>query len=130
MALPNPRRDQGLIKEAIKDAEKFKVNYPNSMYLSSIDTMITRLYMGEASLNESIALLYDRIDKDKGAQYYRDLKPQPWINWNEVERAETPWYRVAFEGDGTSSWYGFLIPDTKSVVSRNSINDTNTTDGN
>ncbi|MCF6330363.1 MAG: outer membrane protein assembly factor BamD [Sulfurimonas sp.] len=120
MALPNPRRDQALIKEAIMEGENFKKNYPNSIYLPVINTMVTRLYLGEAALNESIADLYDRVDKSKSAKYYRELKPQPWINWNEVDRLNSPWYRSWFEGDGTSSWYDFLIPDTKSVVSRNS----------
>ena len=120
MALPNPRRDQALIKEAILQGDKFKKNYPNSMYIAVVDTMITRLYMGEASLNESIADLYSRVDKHKSAEYYRGLKPQPWIDWDKIERANSPWYRSWFEGDGESSWYGFLIPDTKSVISRNS----------
>ena len=71
-------------------------------------------------LYESIADLYDRVDKHNSAKYYRELKPQPWIKWDEIERAQTPWYRSWFEGDGSESWYGFLIPDTKSVVSRNS----------
>lgn len=123
MALPNPRRDQALIKEAILEGGKFKRNYPNSMYISVINTMITRLYLGEAALNESIADLYERVDKYKSAEYYRELKPQPWINWDEIERSNSAWYRSWFEGDGTSSWYGFLIPDTKSVISRNSNND-------
>lgn len=125
MALPHPRRDQVLIREAIQEAESFKNAYPSSMYFSVVDTMLTNLYMAEAALNESIAGLYDRLDKPKSAEYYRDIKPQPWIVWNEVERANTPWYREWFEGDGTSSWYEFLIPDTQSVVSRNSIVDTN-----
>jgi len=119
-ALPNPRRDQALINQAILDGEKFKKLYPNSIYTSIVDTMLVRLYMGEAALNETIALLYDRLDKPKSALYYRSLKPQPWIVWNEVDRANSPWYREWFEGDGTESWYGYLIPDTKSVVSRNS----------
>jgi outer membrane protein assembly factor BamD len=124
MALPNPRRDQVLMKEAIVEAEKFKKNYPNSMYYSVIDTMDTNLYMAEAALNESIAGLYDRVDKPKSAAYYRAIELQPWIEWNEVDRANTPWYREWFEGDGTSSWYDFLVPDTQSVVSRNSVADT------
>ncbi len=123
MALPNPRRDQALMQEAIVEGEKFKKNYPHSMYISVVDTMITRLYMGEASLNESIASLYDRIDKYKSARYYRNLEPQPWIDWDTIDRARSPWYRAPFEGNGEGSWYGFLIPDTKSVVSRNSISD-------
>ena len=127
MALPNPRRDQVLISEALKEAEKFKRHYSNSMYYSLVDTMATNLYMAEATLNETIADLYDRVDKPKSALYYRNIKPQPWIKWSEIDRANTPWYRASFEGDGTSSWYEFLIPDTKSVVSRNTVEDTNET---
>jgi len=127
MALPNPRRDQALINEAMVESEKFKRQYPNSEYYPVVDTMITNLKMAEAALNETIADLYERIDKPKSAQYYRDIKPQPWIKWSEIDRAQTPWYRAWFEGDGTQSWYGFMVPDTRSVVSRNSVVDNNTT---
>jgi outer membrane protein assembly factor BamD len=123
MALPNPRRDQVLIGEAILESEKFKTSYPNSMYYSIVDTMATNLYMADAALNESIASLYERLDKPKSAAYYKAIKPQPWIVWSEIERANSPWYKAWFEGDGTESWYGYLIPDTRSVVSRNSISD-------
>jgi len=120
-ALPNPRRDQVLIQEAIKDAKRFEQNYPHSMYYSLVDTMLTNLYLADASLNEAIADLYERLDKPQAAAYYRALRPQPWIKWNEIERANTPWYKEMFEGDGTSSWYAFMIPDIGSVVSRNSV---------
>ena len=121
LALPNPRRDQVLINEAIKESELFKNRYPTSMYYSVVDTMETNLYLAEAALNETIASLYDRIDKPISARYYRNIEPQPWIKWDEVNRANTPWYKEWFEGDGTSSWYEFLIPNTQSVVSRNSV---------
>lgn len=121
MALPNPRRDQVLINEAILESEKFKNSYPNSMYYGVVDTMLTNLHMASASLNESISDLYTRLDKPKSAQYYKNIKPQPWINWEEIDKENTPWYRAWFEGDGTQSWYGFMIPDTQSVVSRNSV---------
>jgi len=124
MALPNPRRDQALIQKAIEEAEKFKTNYPNSMHYFVVDTMLTRLYIAQATLNETIASLYDRLDKPKSASYYRSIKPQPWIKWDEINKVKTAWYRAWFEGDGTSSWYAFLIPDTQSVVSRNSVQDT------
>jgi outer membrane protein assembly factor BamD len=120
-SLPYPRRDQVFVQEAIADAQSFEEKYPHSMYYSLVDTMLTRLYLGDASFNESIARLYERIDKPKAAAYYRSLKPEPWIKWNEIEPAKIPWYREWFEGDGTSSWYAFLIPDTQSVVSRNSV---------
>lgn len=121
MALPNPRRDQVLISDALTEAQNFKRIYPNSPYYCLVDTMATRLFLAEAALNESIATLYERVDKEKSAAYYRDIKPQPWIVWDEIDRANTPWYKEWFEGDGTSSWYEFMIPDTQSVVSRNSI---------
>ncbi len=125
MALPNPRRDQVLINEAIVQGEKFKRYYPDSMYYSVVDTMLTNLHMADAALNETIVDLYERIDKPKSAAYYRSIKPKNWIDWDNIDRANTPWYRAWFEGDGRSSWYGFMLPDTRSVVSRNSVSDDN-----
>ncbi|MDD5158072.1 outer membrane protein assembly factor BamD [Sulfurimonas sp.] len=127
MSLPNPRRDQALIDEAIKNGEEFKLNYTSSMYIEVVNSMLTRLYLAQASLNEDIADLYKRLDKPKSASYYKILKPVPWIVWSDVQRAEVPWYRSWFEGDGTQSWYAFMIPNTKSVVSRNSVKDDNET---
>ena len=121
MALPHPRRDQVLMQEAIRDGEVFKTTYPRSMYYAVVDTMLTNLKMAEAALNESIANLYDRLDKPRSAAYYRGMKPQTWIEWDTINKAKTPWYREWFEGDGTESWYGFMIPDTQSVVSRNTV---------
>lgn len=123
MALPNPRRDQVLMQEAIKEGEAFKMSYPRSMYIAIVDTMLTNLRMAESALNETIADLYVRLDKPKSADYYRNIKPQPWMNWEEIDRAKSPWYREVFEGDGTESWYAFMIPDTQSVVSRNSVDE-------
>ncbi len=123
MALPNPRRDQGLIQEGIKAGEAFSRKYPHSKYGPVVNTMVLRLYLAEASLNETIASLYERLDKPGGTNYYRSLKPQPWIDWDEVDPADVPWYKEMFEGDGGPSWYAFLIPDTQSVVSRKKVDE-------
>jgi len=120
MALPNPRRDQGLINEAIAAGTRFKVKYPRSIYYPIVDTMVTRLVLARASLNESIALLYERLDKPMGAEHYHNVRKETWVDWEDVEKANVAWYKEVFEGDGTESWYGFMIPDTQSVVSRNS----------
>ena len=122
-SLPNPRRDQSLIGEAIVASQKFEKNYPHSMYYGIVDTMLTRLYLAESALNKNIADLYDRLDKPKAAAFYRAMKPRPWIKWDDINRAGSPWYREWFEGDGSESWYAFMIPDTQSVVSRNTIQD-------
>ena len=126
LSLPNPRRDQALINEAIIDAKNFKQKYPHSKHYYVVDTMLTHLILSKAVLDDAIASLYERIDKPKAAKFYKNKIKEKWIEWSKVERAQTPWYRGWFEGDGTSSWYAFLIPDTQSVVSRNSIqNDEN-----
>ena len=127
LSLPNPRRDQVLVNQTIKIGEQFKYNYPYSDYFSLVDSMLTNLYLADASLNKTISDLYTRLDKPKSSQYYKELNVQKWIQWDEVDRATAPWYREWFEGDGSASWYGFIIPDTQSVVSRNSIVDDNTT---
>ncbi len=126
-SLPLPRRDQKLIRETIALSQTFLQTYPYSNYYSQVDTIRTRLLLGISSLNRSIASLYNRIDKYKSAKFYEHKDEQKWIDWNDVEIAHSPWYREWFEGDGYGSWYGFLIPNTQSVVSRNSNKDTNIT---
>lgn len=117
LALPNPGRDQGLIDETLKGVETFKMNYPYSTYLPQLNTMETQLHLARGVLNERIAQLYERLGKPKGAEYYRSQAPVNWIKPDEIEEADVAWYRQMFEGDGTSSWYAFLIPETRSVIS-------------
>lgn len=117
LALPNPGRDQGLIDETLKGVETFKMNYPYSTYLAQINTMETQLQLARGVLNENIAQMYERLGKPKGAVYYRSMAPVTWIKADEVINADIPWYREMFEGDGSSSWYDFLIPQTRNVIS-------------
>lgn len=117
LALPNPGRDQGLIDDTLKGVESFKTSYPYSTYLPLINTMETQLQLARGDLNEKIAQLYDRLGKPKGATYYRSIAPVTWVNPAEIVNADIPWYRAMFEGDGSSSWYDFMIPQTRSVIS-------------
>lgn len=117
LALPNPGRDQGLIDETLKGVETFKSSYPASTYLPLVNTMETQLQLARGDLNEKIAQLYDRLGKPKGAEFYRSIAPVTWVKSDEIVHADIPWYREMFEGDGSSSWYDFLIPQTRSVVS-------------
>lgn len=117
LALPNPGRDQGLIDETLKGVNAFKASYPGSAYTPLMDTMETQLHLAKGALNEQIAQLYDRLQKPKGAEYYRSIAPVAWIKPDELVPADVPWYREIFEGDGSSSWYDFLIPKTRNVVS-------------
>jgi len=117
LALPNPGRDQGLIDETLRGVSNFKISYPHSVYMPLVESMETQLQLARGSLNNQIANLYDRLQKPKGAEYYRHIAPVTWIDDKDISPANIPWYREVFEGDGSSSWYDFLIPKTKSVVS-------------
>jgi len=118
MALPNPRRDQTLIHEGLVEGEAFKKQYPNSYYLAAVDTMLVKLYLARANLNQTISNLYKRLDKPVAQGFYAKKQPETWIDWENVEPPNAPWYRSAFEGDGTSSWYAFLLPETRNVISK------------
>lgn len=118
MALPNPRRDQTLIHDALLEGEAFKVRYPHSYYLPAVDTMLVKLYLAKVNLNQSISGLYGRLDKPLAKEYYAMKEPVEWIDFSEVNPPDNPWYRAIFEGDGTESWYAFLIPDTTSVIAQ------------
>lgn len=117
LALPNPGRDQGLIDETLKGVETFKSNYPYSPYMALINTMETQLQLARGDLNEKVAQLYDRLGKPKGSAYYRAIDPVTWVPSSEIRPANVVWYREMFEGDGSSSWYEFMIPKTRSVIS-------------
>lgn len=117
LALPNPGRDQGLIDDTLKGVEMFKLNYPASTYLPIVNTMEIQLQLAKGGLNEQIAQLYERLGKPKGAEFYRAMAPVTWVKADEIVNANIPWYRKIFEGDGSSSWYDFLIPKTRNVVS-------------
>lgn len=124
MALPNPRRDQTLINDALKEGESFKQTYYGSYYLPALDTMLVKLYLARANLNQTISSLYGRIDKPKAQTFYAQKEPESWIDWDEVKPPDTPWYREIFEGDGTASWYASWIPETKSVMAQDTQGNT------
>jgi len=118
MALPNPRRDQTLINNALKEGVAFKNFYPSSYYLPAVDTMLVKLYLARANLNKTISYLYERLDKPKAQEFYANKQVEAWIDWSKVNPPDTVWYREMFEGDGTSSWYAFLLPDTTNVIAQ------------
>jgi outer membrane protein assembly factor BamD len=117
LAFPNPGRDQGLIDETLKGVNVFRASYPHSTYMPLVNTMETQLQLARGTLNDQIAQLYTRLGKPKGADYYSNISPVTWIDHSTVIPADIPWYRKMFEGDGSSSWYAFMIPQTRSVVS-------------
>jgi len=118
MALPNPRRDQTLIHDALAEGESFVKKYPHSYYMPAVHTMLVKLYLAREQLNQTIASLYGRLDKPVAQQYYKDKQIEKWIDWKHVTPPNTAWYREMYEGDGTASWYADWIPDSQSIISQ------------
>jgi len=65
-------KDQKLIIDSISNAKKYIYRYPGSPYSPLVNTLLIRLHMSQYLLNENIAALYDRTDKEAAAKIYRD----------------------------------------------------------
>jgi len=83
--IQNVNRDQKLIEDTIIMAKEYKQNYTNSKYIPLVDSMLIRLYMSQYLLNENIAALYDRVDKPKAAQIYRDKNKDSIVNMQDIK---------------------------------------------
>ena len=90
-------RDQELVETTIKDIADFKTKYSRSPYMPLVDTINARLYMAKASLDASIADLYERKDKPKAAAFYNEKVKESWVNPSEIEAVDVPYYRSIFE---------------------------------
>ena len=65
-------KDQKLIMDSIANANKYLLRYPGSNYTPLVNTILIRLHMSQYLLNENIAALYDRTDKQEAAKIYRE----------------------------------------------------------
>ena len=62
-----------------------------------VDTINARLSMAKASVDNEIAKLYAKQDKEKAAAFYEQKVKEAWINPSEIEPVSVPWYRWLFE---------------------------------
>ena len=90
-------RDQQLIEETLVQIEDFKTKYKNSPYMPLVDTINSRLSMAKASMDNEIAELYIRRDKEMAAAFYEQKVKESWVNPAEIEPVKVPWYRALFE---------------------------------
>ncbi len=78
-------RDQKLMIDTLKNVDKFTKEYPNSIYRPMVDTLKVRLYMAQYLLNENIARLYSRIDKDRASKIYREKNRKSPLNDADIK---------------------------------------------
>lgn len=99
MGFTNELRDQQLIEDTIKEIEEFKSTFSRSPYMPLVDTMSARLFMAKASLDKEISDLYNRLGKEKAAVFYLKKVRKSWVEPNEINPVEVPFYRYPFEKD-------------------------------
>ena len=78
-AFQKANRDQKLLIDTINNAIKYKQSFPNSRYLPLVETMMTRLQLGELLLNKNIIELYKKTGKDKAAKIYQEKINKSWL---------------------------------------------------
>ena len=83
-------RDQQLIENTLVQIEDFKTKYKNSPYMPLVDTINSRLSMAKASMDNEIAELYIRRDKEMAAAFYEQKVKESWVNPAEIEPVKVP----------------------------------------
>jgi len=97
LAFKQQFREQKLIDSTLSDIDKFTLSYPNSSYIYLVKTMQSRLQMAKASLDTEIAGLYDRKDKPKAVEFYKQKAKVSWSELETIEDVSVSWYRYIFE---------------------------------
>ena len=97
MGYRHPFRNQKFLDETIASVKAFATKYPNSNYQALVAQMLLRLELGRETLKDEIALLYDRVDKPKAAEYYRQKDRLTGVDMSAVVLPERSWIRNIFE---------------------------------
>ncbi len=96
-ALKKAKRDQKLIIDTISDAQNYIKKYPTSIYNPLVNTMITKLYLAELSLNRDIANLYKKTGKNKAAKIYEDKISSSWLKNINIENSNQGYLGKIFD---------------------------------
>ena len=92
-----PNRNQQLLLDTIEETRSFIQSYPDSQYRPLVETILTKMQLGEFYLNQEIASLYERTDKEKAAAIYKEKINNSSLKNAKMIEPETPWYRAIFE---------------------------------
>jgi len=96
LGVKNINRDQKLMIDTLKAVDAFVVAYPDSSYRPIVDTLKVRLHMAQYMLNENIARLYNRIDKDESAKIYRTKNENSVLNTTDIEAPKEGFFARIF----------------------------------
>ncbi len=96
LGVKNINRDQKLMIDTLRAVDDFVIAYPKSHYRPIVDTLKVRLQMAQYLLNESIARLYHRIDKDEAAKIYRAKNERSVLNSSDIEAPKEGFFAKIF----------------------------------
>jgi outer membrane protein assembly factor BamD len=92
-----PNRNQQLILMTILDMKHFIETYPASPYFYTVQTMLVQMELGENLISENVASLYEKLNKDSAAEFYKEKSDKAYSDDGEVINPKVPWYRRWFE---------------------------------
>jgi len=115
--LTKPDRLQRKYSEILNLIASYKLNFPKSVYMGSIEDMEDSLKLEKCFFDRDISLLYKKLGKNKACDYYTNIYKKCGFNLNLLERPNAaPFYIRFFEGNGEESLLGKLIPDEKQLI--------------
>jgi outer membrane protein assembly factor BamD len=99
LAFRNPKRDQKLILKTLEMIDSYIDDFSDSKYLPYIQTMQTNLTLSRFYLTLDIIKLYDRLDKPKAVEYYKNKEEMQWFieNQEDFEKPSLFFVRYLFE---------------------------------
>lgn len=89
--------NQQLLLDTIKETEDYIRKYPFSPYKEPVNTLLIRMYLANAALNNEIMRIYRMRDADDAVAAYQNKIPYTWLNTIPTQPATIPWYRVLFD---------------------------------
>jgi len=94
--LRSPQRDQKLINDTLKKARRYIQKYPDGEYTPMVETIAVRLDMTRYMMNEEIAALYERRNKPKAAEIYRERNEKSWLKKEDILLPKRDWFDWLF----------------------------------
>ena len=92
-----PNRDQGLLLKGMEQIDDFSIAYPDTKYDPLVQTMLSKFNLAIYALDENIASLYKRTDRDESYEVYTQRLEESDFAGVPMKKAKVPWYRWIFE---------------------------------
>lgn len=92
-----PNRDQGLLLKGMEQIDDFSIAYPDTKYDPLVQTMLSKFNLAIYALDENIASLYKRTDRDESYEVYTQRLEELDFAGVPMKKAKVPWYRWIFE---------------------------------